>query len=751
LRVDRRDPRKACPLPPSRLLLPAALLLMWAAAARAEELRLRPERALGEGRGRPEAAGAAFVRADRIHGEAQERLTLEGSAEVRRGGTVLRGDTVTYTVATDEVEATGNVRVFRDGAAFFGPSLKLRVDAHTGAMPEASFTYAPLRGRGTSRRIEFLEGGRVRIEQAVYTTCAPGDNAWWIRAGELVLDKDAEVGEASGASIHFQGVPILASPYFQFPLSDRRRSGLLAPSLGINSKLGVEAIVPYYWDIAPNRDATISPRLMTKRGVLIGTEFRYLEPHYSGTVEYDFVPHDRVTNDARSYLAVRHQYDNAAGLTGGVDFAQVSDDLVPADYARTIVGASRLVLPQVAFVRYGRDLWSAFLRVEKNQTLQDPAAPVAKPYERLPQLSLFAAAPRYGGLDAGVALDATRFEHPTRETGSRFIVNPTLAYPIRAPGYFLLPRLQWHATWYDLDSPLRADRQPSRGLPLASADAGLVFERDALWFGEASLQTLEPRLYYAYVPFRDQSRLPVFDSAVADFNFTQLFRENLFSGYDRISEANQLTTALVGRVFDPATGAERLRGAIGQRFYFSSDRVSLEPGTSRSSSESDLLFEMRGVLARHWITDVYVQHSTAENKLVRASAALRWQPRPGSVLSVAYRYKIDEIEQVDLAAQWPLSGRWYGVGRANYSIRDGTWVELLGGLEYRDDCWAARIVAQSFATIGQSTTTSLMFQLQLNGVASIGTGTVDQLRRSIPGYQPFDPRPSAFGRFEDYE
>ncbi len=725
--------------------------MLWAVSARAEEVRLRLERALGEGRAGARAEDATYVRADRIHGEVSERLTLEGGAEVRRGGTVVRGDRITYTLVSDEVEASGNVRVYRDGVAFFGPSLRLRIDARTGAMPDAGFTYAAHNGRGTSSRIEFLDGGRLRLEDAVYTTCAPGDDSWWIQARRLTLDRDDELGVANGASVYFQGVPILASPYFQFPLGDRRRSGVLTPTVGINSKLGVEATVPYYWDIAPNYEATISPRVMTKRGLLIGSEFRYLQPSFSGTVEYDLVPTDRVTDSSRSYLALRHQYDNAAGLTGGVNYNRVSDDLVLADYSRTIVGSSRLVLPQVAFLQYTQPRWSSLLRVEQNQTLQDPTAPVVKPHERVPQLSVSAGAPRLAGFDAAVAMDATRFEHPTLESGSRFIVNPTVAYPLRAPGYFLVPRAQWLGTWYDLDDTKRADKRPSRGLPLASVDGGLIFEREARWFGEASVQTLEPRLFYAYVPYRDQSRLPVFDTAEADFNFTQLFRENRYSGYDRVSQANQLTTALVGRVLDPTTGAERLRGAIGQRFYFSPQEVALPGGTTSTSSESDLLFELRGVVARGWITDFYVQHSTLENKLVRAAAALRWQPRADSVLNVAYRYKLDEIEQIDVAAAWPIAARWYGVGRANYSMRDSSWIELLAGFEYRDDCWAVRIVGHSFATPGEARTTSLLFQLQLNGVASIGTGLLDQLRRSIPGYQPIDPRQAEFRRYEDYE
>jgi LPS-assembly protein len=731
--------------------LTALWLLTWAVAGRAEPPQLRLERALGQGSAPVSAEGSTYVRADRITGEIEERVTLEGAAEIRRGGTVLRGDRITYTVASDEIEVTGSARVFRDGAAFFGPSLRLRIDARAGAMPDAGFTYAPQNGRGTSKLIEFLDGSRVRFNESTYTTCAPGDDSWYLRASRLTLDSDDEVATAQGASVHFQGVPILATPYFQFPLGDRRRSGLLAPSLGLNSNAGVDVSVPYYWNIAPNRDATITPRVMSKRGVLLGTEFRYLEPNHRGTVEFDVIPDDREYGGARNFLSLQHQYENPSGVTGGVQYVEVSDDLVLADFSRTIAGASQLVLPQEAFVAYAQPRFRTMLRVAKNQTLQDPTTPVEKPYERVPQLTFSAGSPRFRGLQAGVAVEATAFEHPLREDGSRLVVNPALWYPLRMPGYFVVPQVQWHATWYRLDESLHSDARPSRQLPIATVDSGLVFEREARWFGEDSLQTLEPRLYYAYAPFREQSTLPNFDSTLADFNFTQLFTYNRFSGADRISDANQLTAALVGRVLDPATGAERLRGAIGQRYYFSSQRVVLPGGTVQLGTESDVLVAIRGVIARHWITDVTLQHSTLESRLVRANASLRWQPGPASVINFAYRYKLDEIEQVDLASQWPLSSRWYGVGRANYSMRESRWVELLAGLEYRADCWAIRVVAHRFATIADSSTTSLFFQLQLNGVSSIGTSPVEQLRRNIPGYQAIDAGPAALGRYEDYE
>lgn len=749
-------PRSKRPSP----LAAAAAALSAALGAHAQQpvdaaLRpqLRIERTLGAGRAPGRPATPTFVRAERVRGEIEERVELDGRAEVRREGTVLRGDRIVYTVASDEARIDGNARVFRDGVVFTGPSLRLQVDAMTGEMPQANFSYAPRQGRGTSRLIEFLGPERVLAREATYTSCAPGDDAWWVRANRLEIDRSEELAVARGAAIYFQGVPIFASPYFQFPLGERRRSGLLTPSFGINTTLGTEVTVPYYWDIAPNRDFTIAPRVMSRRGVLLQNEFRYLEPTFRGRIGYDNIPNDAATGRTRDNLSLQHEYANFAGVTGGLNYNRVSDDRFFVDFGRTIVSAAQAVLPQEAFVAYNRRYLSSALRVSRNQTLQDPLAPIVKPYERVPQVTLASSRYDWHGADLALAVEATRFAHPGLEEGKRAIVNPSIAYPLLAPGWFFVPKLQWHYTAYGLDRERRPENpRPTRSLPLASLDTGLVFEREGrIFFGEPSVQTLEPRLYYAYVPFREQSHLPNFDSALADFNFAQLFTENIFVGGDRIGESNQLTAALVARVFDPASGAERLRAAVGQRYYFASQRVTLPGGAPREDTESDLLFALSGSVARHWIADVALQHSTLQKQIVRLAAALRWQPAPATVLSAAYRYKIDDFRQVDLAGQWPLTARLYGVGRANYSFRDRRWVETLAGFEYKADCWLLRVAAQRFATATRTATTAVFVQLELTGLASVGTSPVEQLRRNIPGYQVINPPPRQPGRYDVYE
>jgi LPS-assembly protein len=780
----------------------AVLSAVWSASAalaqQAPAVALKPERQLGAGRSAVAAerdAVPAYISAERISGEIDERVMLEGRGEIRKGGMVVRGDRVEYVTRTDELTATGNARVFSDGLAFFGPSLTLKLEAQTGRMPEASYTYGPRRGRGESSLTELLGEGRARLSNATYTTCTPADQAWWVRAERIDIDREDEVARARNARLYFLDVPILASPYFQFPLGDKRRSGLLTPTFGINSRLGPEVTVPLYWNIAPNRDATISSRVMARRGVLLQNEFRYLEPSFRGTLEYDGIEKDRDRGESRERFSLRHEhaFPNVLGgsLGAGLNYNRVSDDKFFSDFSSNIVSASQTVLPRDAALSYGRGVWNSALRWSTYQTLTSLLAGQPAPYQRVPQFTLGSAVSDWRGFDLALATEAVRFEQGGRDPGTRVVVNPSVAYPIQAPGWFIVPKFQYHATDYTVESftqrsqngvpsiapsnpaayqcsPIDAqadpntlncvpgDASPSRRVPIGSLDAGLIFERDAKWFGDAVTQTLEPRLYYSYIPLRQQNALPNFDSALADFNFAQLFTENVFAGSDRIAEANQATAALLGRVLEFDTGAERLRVALGQRYFFSQQRVALPDGSGvRTDKESDLLASVSGALDRAWRADVSVQHSTLQNQIVRATVGVRYQPRPASVLSLAYRYKIDDIDQIDVATQWPLAfmglPRWYGVARVNYSQRDSRVVESLGGLEYKADCWVLRLAAQRFLTADRQPTTSFFLQLELNDLSSVGSSPVETLRRNIPGYQLINPPPREPGRFDYYE
>ena len=392
-----------------------------------------------------------------------------------------------------------------------------------------------------------------------------------------------ESATASFGKLYFQGVPILASPFMGFPVGDRRRSGFLTPSFGLSTTLGTDIRTPYYWNIAPNYDYTLSPRFMSKRGVLFGNEFRFLTPDVNGTLLYDVLPNDRQAHESRDYTGVRLNYSGLgvfSGIAAGVNYNRVSDDNYFVDFSSTILGSSQKVLPQDGFISYTEPFWNSGVRVTKNQTLQDPLAPVVPPYERVPQVTLNGSIADWRGWDLGIQFDGTRFVNPglPLPEGSRVVINPRVAFPFQSAGWFVIPRAQLSATYYGMDSEnFPFDTSQSRVLPIMSLDSGLIFERDGEWFGRAVQQTLEPRLYYAWIPYRNQSTLPNFDSALADLNYVQFFTENIYSGYDRIVNANQLTLALATRLLDNETGAEFLRAAVAQRYYFTPQKVTL-PG-----------------------------------------------------------------------------------------------------------------------------------------------------------------------------
>ncbi|HYA65952.1 MAG TPA: LPS assembly protein LptD, partial [Burkholderiaceae bacterium] len=496
---------------------------------------LRVERLLGGGRGRIGASGPVYARADRAEGELEEDAIFEGAVEVRHDGLVLRGERAVYRFEDDELKVRGKVHLVDRGTIFDGPALDFKLEAHTGQMPQASYSYAPKGGRGESRLIEFLNDNDIRMHEATYSTCQPDNMAWWIRAETLDINRIDQEAIAHSATLYFEGVPIFASPYFDLPLGEQRRSGVLTPGFYQDSRVGQEFIVPIYWNIAPNRDYTITPDVMPRRGVSLGNEFRFLEPQVRGQLDYDILPYDRSTGTMRDHIVALGQYANFTGLGANLNYNRVSDDNYLIDFTHNIVNATPYVLPQELNVTYTQPFWNAAFRVDKSQTLisllatDDPG-----PYEKVPEIAVNLARADWHGFDLASAFDATRFQHPAinplfvpttttfppgwySQDGTRYIANPSASYPILAPGWFVVPKAQWHFTDYELDPTYNSGNSSAfRSLPLLSLDSGLVFERPVTWLGESSKQTLEPRLYYAYVPYRNQNQLPNFDSANSD-------------------------------------------------------------------------------------------------------------------------------------------------------------------------------------------------------------------------------------------
>jgi LPS-assembly protein len=680
------------------------------------------------------------LEAERMTGRPDREVILENNVEIIRGGTSITADKATYDIIDDEVEAAGNIRIRQFGDRYTGDELRMRMDTGQGYVVHPTYRLEANNAQGSAERIDFETENRATVTDGTYSTCEGPDPDWYLQSSKLSLDKDRDVGSASRAVVYFKGLPILATPYMSFPLSSERKSGILPPTIGTTSKGGLEISLPYYFNIAPNRDLTLYPKIITRRGLQLGAQGRYLGETYSGETRVEGLIRDRVTDTRRYAISSTHTQLLAPRLTLSSNLNHASDDNYPNDFPSTITAASQRLLPRDLALNYSGSFWSASARASNYQVLQDPLSPIERPYDRLPQLAFQAARQNVKGFDWSLGSEYTNFYHPDRVRGDRFVANPRISYPIIAPGYFVTPSASLHATKYNLDNAVTgAPSSLSRVLPTFSVDSGLIFERDTSFLGDPAIQTLEPRLFYVYTPYRDQSRFPNFDTASTDFNFSQIFSENRFSGHDRISDANQLTAALTSRYMD-SSGAERLRVAIAQRFNFEQPRVALS--TFGEVSRSDLLASVSGQLTATLSSEANMQYSQSLGRLVRANYGVRWQPKAKHVLNLAYRQdtreeiaRVDRLRQFEVSGQWPLTNRWYGVSRVNYSIRDRKVAESLVGLEYKADCWIFRAVAQRVPTATSVATSSIFLQLELNGLSKIGSNPIEALQRNVPGYQ----------------
>ncbi|MBK6805672.1 MAG: LPS-assembly protein LptD [Betaproteobacteria bacterium] len=691
--------------------------------------------------------GALFLRADRLEGRADRQVSAEGRVELRTHRETVLADRIAYDLVRDEVHATGNVVLRKGNDWIIGPEVVYHRPTQSGVFDSPTFQIGDSGARGDASKIVFAGADRYEVTDGRYTTCVAPRDDWYLETRALELDTGRQVGTARDATVRFFGAPIFYSPWVDFPLSNERKSGFLVPTAGSSGARGVELSLPYYFNLAPNYDATVTPRFMSKRGLQLGGQFRYLFGsdlwQNGGEADVQYLPNDRQTGEDRYAFVWRHQQQlGVPGLGAYVDLNKVSDDKYFADLADRIAITSQTTLPREAGVSYVNGPWSLLARVQSFQTLQDPNAPIVPPYNRLPQVIGTLAETDWAGLTFSGFGEYSRFRSDTLTEGSRAVLYPQVAFKRGTPGWFFAARTGVHLRRYDLDRSAGDDGSPSLAVPITSVDAGLVFERDWSLFGTTFTHTLEPRAYYVYIPYREQNSLPAFDSAIDDYNFGQLFTENRYLGNDRIGDANQLTIGVTSRLLQPGTGAERLRVALAQRFYFEDQRVTLNE-VPRSASSSDILLAVEGRISDAWTVAGLVQQNLDSGQNERFNVAARYTPSPGRALFASYRYtrqlvnptgEGSEIQQIDLAAQWPVNAQWTLLGRYNYSIVDSKVLEAVAGVEYNGDCWTLRAVLHRLATTVDQTNTSFFIQLELNGLARVGTSPLDLLRRSVPGY-----------------
>ena len=664
--------------------------------------------------------------------------SMSGGVVLRRGNRLAGAETASIDAERRALLLTGGVRyedpdslVLSDSAEFAYESGRIRFE---GAEYEVGQTNA----RGAADVLEINQDGRLQLAEVSYTTCPPESNDWIIEAGEIELNTQTGVGAARSVRLRFQGVPILYTPYLSFPITDARKSGVLTPEIGSTGRSGNELSIPYYWNIRENYDATITPRLLTDRGLQIATEVRYLLQNSDGKLEVEYLPDDNKFNDNRHLLRFGHQTLFAGGWRNQIDLTDVSDNQYFEDLGGSLSIASITHLNRSVAFDFFSDSWSLLGRVQDFQTIDSAIQPEDEPYQRLPQIYARGYWPdSLLGLSYGLDTELVYFDRDVGVTGWRLNAAPEVALPFEKPGWFVIPAVRLDYTRYDLqDITPGQDEQPSRTVPIASLDTGLYLER-SMKSAERRVQTLEPRLLYVHVPFREQSDLPVFDTIVPDLNLVQLYRKNRFLGVDRIADTDQLSVGVTSRIIDVDSGRELMSATIGQALYLSEQRVTLPGESPIVSDSSDYIAEVRFLLYENLNFDVGHQWGGGDGGTTQSEARLQYRPQSNKVLNLAYRFRRQSLEQGDVSWSWPLSQSWNFVGRYKYSFRDDKALEQFYGLEYESCCWGLRLVGRRFISTRDGTRdSSIGLQLVLKGMTSVGTKADRLLERGILGYSP---------------
>ncbi len=668
------------------------------------------------------------------------QLHLQGGVIVRQGERSLSADELLVDTQKSSARVSGTVE-YRD------PSLTVRGadgDFQDGAarITGAQFELPQQPARGEARLLELNQNGQLRLEGVSYTTCPPERSDWHIQAGSVTIDTNTNIGVARNARLEFLGVPIVRLPWLSFPVGSARKTGFLFPSIGSSSRGGLLLAVPYYFNIAPNLDATFTPTGYSRRGFDLGGEFRYLFSHSEGALTGNLLPDDSSYGSNRSRLRLH----NVTSLPGNwrftLDGENVSDAQYFEDFSQGTDGASIAFLSRVAHLSYRDPQLHLGILARNFQTIDQALLPLDRPYTEFPRAyadgswRTNTALP----LEYGFQSELTGFRRSIGVEGWRMHVAPQLALDMAGPGYFLRPQLAFDSTTYRLrNTATGEDRSPSRSLPLASLDGGLLFER-SVGGRKQRVLTFEPRAMYLYAPYRRQDHLPVFDSGTPDMNWVELFRSNRYVGLDRIGDANQISVGFTTRLFDAASGTRFLAATLGQTIYFESPRVRLpdEPPATRNSS--DLIAQLELKAFEDWNVDLGMQWNPDQLHAERSEVRVQYRPESQRVMNLGYRFQRGRMEQADFSVAWPVSRQWNVYGRMLYSLDQSQAIETFAGFEYSSCCWGLRAVAREYVSRRSGDRDrGIYLQLELKGLSSVGLAADAFLERAIRGYSA-DPR-----------
>ena len=767
-----------------RKTIPLLLLLLLPQLSSAEDL-------IGVKQSPGISQGSVEIEGDNLETLLDRKMKAKGNAILKKGNKTIKADVIEYDEVSEKLTTNGDTTIDLENMSFTGSKLTYKLSDETGQMDNVSFNsksdnkkeklyikkgYLSAKRtydyRGEAKTIFFEGENKKRLESSKLTTCESMSNDWFLKSSDMTINNKTGRVDATNSSIEFKGLPILYTPYINFSLNNERKSGFLSPTFGTTSKSGFDFQIPYYFNIAPNQDATLIARYLGKRGAQANGEYRYMGENYSGKNEVQFLNHDEASGqDNRYYISLQHKHDFGNGWSGAYNFQKVSDNQYFSDLASMIQITSVVNLPQRAQINYSDEIWKFNLLTEKYQTLSDPSKTALQnssrsPYQRLPQLNL-SANDILNGYEIGFKSQWTYFQrdgnfkfnntpnasNDSSASGSRFVLVPSLAIPISESFGYIKPKFTVNFRSYNLDNPgASSNKNENIVTPIFSVDSGIYLDRSINIFNQTYTNSLEPRLFYTYIPYRNQSNLPLFDTGITDLNIQSLFLENQYNGPDRINDANQITAALTSRILDK-DGKERFAGIIAQRYYFEGRKVFESLGTNPKENKSDIFVGATMRLANSLNLDGMFQYDANSNKLLRSTLNTRYNPEPGKMLNLSYRMidnivsGNDNLKTVNIAGQWPLGNRFYSIGRYNYDLKTSQTIEALGGIEYDGGCWTARTIFDRISLpTSPAPNYSLFMQIELNGLGSIGTDPNKLnsfLNRNVPGARTANEIPEA--------
>ncbi len=702
-------------------------------------------------------------------------VVLNGQVHLEQGNRSISAEEVRLDRATRDAQLTGQVRVLEPGVAAQGTRGQVNLDTRAASLEEVEFLLLEGGMRGEADSLNQDEQGNLKMVAGSYTRCEPGNNSWRVTSTSVQITEGENWAVARNAVLRVKDVPVFYAPRISIPVTDERLSGFLFPTIGYSSEDGTEIGLPYYLNLAPNYDATLVPRYVSKRGWGLESEFRYLSGWQESVFSGAFLPNDdrydgkltrsdfderkaqgRVTGEFepadRWLIALDHSGD-AGPFSTLVDYTAVSDRDYFRDLDSYLDVSSQIALERLGQVEYTSGGLDSRLWVQRFDRLDDVTV---DPYQRLPQLDLTYTGRLVGPLEWSLGTQAVSFDRDNtdltgiaRAVGNRVHLEPRLRVPLSRPWGFLTLTGGYRHTLYDLrDMPDVLDESPERTIGLGSARAGLIFERDMTLFDTSVVQTLEPELFYLYQQYKDQSELPNFDAAELTFSYSQLFRDNRFSGLDRIGDANQLSAGLTMRFANPLSGREYLRASVGQIVYFEDREVTIggAPSEEDRESTSAVASELSASLGGAWRLGGTVIWDPNDRQVVEGGAAIQYRRDNQHIVNLGYRYLGDQdVDQTDVSFYWPMSKHYSVLGRWNYDLINNRTIEGFLGLEYNNCCFQVRLFARRFIDSPSGSTIEdveaddgLFLQIVFKGLAGIGDKVESVLQKGIRGYRTED-------------